>query len=541
MKYTILLLISLSLFACNTAQKADLLIFNTHIYTVDSTFSEAEAVVIKDGKFLAIGKTADITAQYQAESTLDMQGKTLYPGFIDAHCHFYGYGKGLEEVNLFATQSFSEVLKRVKEFRAKNPTQTWIIGRAWDQNDWKNKAFPTKDSLDILFPDVPVYLTRIDGHAAIVNQKALDIAKLDKPIQMVGGSILTEKGKITGVLVDNAMDLVGKFLPKVTEADIERCLLLAEKNTLQVGLTSVADAGLSRSILEGIDKAQKAEKLHTRIYAMVSSDAENLKYYLQKGFVKTDKLNIRSFKIYADGALGSRGACLMHAYHDKPQETGFLLSTPAQLDSLIGVIAAKGFQINTHCIGDSANHTLLALYAKHLAGKTDARWRIEHAQVVAAADVAEFGKSHIIPSVQPTHATSDMYWAGERLGAERLKTAYAYKNLLKSAGILACGSDFPVEDINPLYGFHAAIARQDAKNYPEGGFQPENALTREEALKGMTIWAAYAQFEEKEKGSIEVGKMADFVVLDQDIMKVKAEVIRQTKVLATYIAGKKVF
>lgn len=537
MKYTIFLVITLFLTACSSKKKADLIIYNALIYTVDSTFSQAEAFAVKDGKFLEIGKSSDILAQYEAENMQDMKGKPIYPGFIDAHCHFYGYGKGLQEVNLFATKSFSEVLKRVKDFRAKHPDQAWIIGRAWDQNDWENKEFPTKDSLDILFPDVPVYLTRIDGHAAIANQKALQLAKIEKAVDMIGGSTLAKNGKLTGVLVDNAMNLVEKVLPQVTENDIIHSLQLAENNTLAVGLTSVVDAGLGRTVLETIDKAHKNNKLHTRVYAMVSADSENLPYYLKKGFSKTPFLNIRSFKIYADGALGSRGACLLHPYHDKAQESGFLLSTPFQLDSVISLIAEKGFQINTHCIGDSANHLLLGIYAKHLGGKKDARWRIEHAQVVANADVPLFGQYHIIPSVQPTHATSDMYWAGERLGEERLKTAYAYKNLLKSTGVLACGSDFPVEDINPLYGFHAAIARQDAKNYPDGGFQMENALTREEALRGMTIWAAYSQFEEDEKGSIEIGKLADFVVLEEDIIRINATKIRNVKVLSTYIDG----
>lgn len=527
--------------ACSQKEKVDFIFYNAKVYTVDSSFQQVEAFAIKDGKFLAVGKTSDILAKYTAEKQEDMKGKAIYPGFIDAHCHFYGYGKGLEEVNLFATKSFSEVLRRVSDFRSKHPEQSWIIGRAWDQNDWDNKEFPTKDSLDMLFPDVPVFFTRIDGHAAIANQKALDIAQINKPINMIGGSILTQNGKLTGVLVDNAIYLVEKHLPILTNEDIEHDLLLAEKNCLAVGLTSVADAGLSRNIIEVIDKTQKAGKLHTRIYAMISADSANMAYYFSKGFFKTDALNIRSFKVYADGALGSRGACLLHPYHDKPKETGFLLASPQQLDSIIGVIAAKGFQVNTHCIGDSANHLLLGIYAKYLQAKKDARWRIEHAQVVALADVPSFGQNQIIPSVQPTHATSDMYWAGDRLGKERLTTAYAYKNLLKSAGILACGSDFPVEDINPLYGFHAAIARQDAQNYPEGGFQIENALNREEALKGMTIWAAYAQFEEKEKGSIEVGKFADFVVLDKDIMKIASNTIRNTKVLQTYIGGKKVF
>ena len=297
-----------------------------------------------------------------------------------------------------------------------------------------------------------------------------------------------------------------------------------------------------KKVIAEIEKLQQSGKLGMRIYAMISADSVNVPYFLQKGFIQTDLLAVRSFKIYGDGALGSRGACLLHPYHDKPKETGFLLKTPAQLDSLIGLIQAKGFQINTHCIGDSANRILLDIYGKYLGkdGK-EKRWRIEHAQVVHNQDREKFKTYGIIPSIQPTHATSDMYWAGDRLGKERLPTAYAYQSLLTTAGLVANGSDFPIEDINPLYGFHAAVARQDAKGFPDGGFQPENALTKIQALKGMTIWAAYAQFDEKVKGSLEVGKWADFVILDKNIMEIPVAETRDTKILQTFIGGKSVF
>ncbi|MBD0260392.1 MAG: amidohydrolase family protein, partial [Cytophagales bacterium] len=315
----------------------------------------------------------------------------------------------------------------------------------------------------------------------------------------------------------------------------------AERNCLAVGLTTVDDAGLGRGEVTILDSLYRANQLFIRAYAMLEPSAENRDYYFKNGPYKTDQLNVRSFKIYADGALGSRGACLLADYHDQRGNRGFLLSSPGELRKLAGEIYEHGFQMNTHCIGDSANRLLLRYYGEVLKGKNDRRWRIEHAQVVSAPDVARFSEFSVIPSVQPTHATSDMYWAGDRLGPERVKTAYAYKNLLRQNGMLALGSDFPVEDINPLYGFHAAVARQDAKGYPAGGFQMDNALSREEALRGMTAWAAFGNFEEKEKGSIESGKLADFVVLDADIMKAPAAALRSVKVLQTFIGGKEVY
>ncbi|MBX7240470.1 MAG: amidohydrolase [Bacteroidia bacterium] len=538
----LLIWISVGLMACETRSGADLIVHNARIYTVDSALSVAEAFVVKDGKFLAVGKSGEILKNYTAKEVMDLQGKPVFPGFMDAHCHFYWYGKSLNDVNLTGTASFSEVLSTLVDFRKKNPQFAWLTGRGWDQNDWEVKEFPEKDSLDILFPDVPVCIRRVDGHALIANEKALSLAGITPETTVEGGKIMVKNGKLTGVLIDNAMDLLEKVIPAPSEKEMEEYLLEAQQNCFEKGLTSVGDAGLDKKIIHTINQMHKTGKLLMRIYAMVSADSVNIPYFLKNGFIQTDLLSVRSFKVYADGALGSRGACLLHPYHDRPKETGFMLSKPAHLDSIVGLIHAKGFQVNTHCIGDSANRTLLDIYGKYLGkeGKSK-RWRIEHAQVVAIPDREKFKNYGIIPSVQPTHATSDMYWAGERLGAERLPTAYAYKSLLNIAGVLPLGSDFPIEDINPLYGFHAAVARQDAKGYPEGGFQPEDALSREEALIGMTRWAAYAQFEEKIKGSIEPGKWADFVVTEKDIMTIPVQEIRDTKVMMTFSSGKKVF
>jgi predicted amidohydrolase YtcJ len=532
--------------ACHTKKQADLIVFNAKIYTVDSSFATQTAFAVKDGKFLAVGSKDDILKDYQANEQLDAQNKFIYPGFYDAHCHFFGLGNTMQQADLVGTTSFQEIVSKLVNFQKENPDKKWLLGRGWDQNDWENKTFPNRDTLDKLFPDLPIYLVRVDGHAALANGAALRLGKIgEKSLleggQVEGGVVETQNGKVTGILVDNAMSLVSSVIPKPTEAEIKQILLTAQKACLENGLTTVADAGLSPEIIEIIDKMHKNKELKIRIYAMVSATRQNVEYYLKKGIYKTDKLNVRSFKIYADGALGSRGACLIKPYSDDAKTTGFLLSKPDELESNFQLIANSDFQANTHAIGDSANRIILNMYAKMLKGNNDRRWRIEHAQVVDSVDLMKFKNYNIIPSVQPTHCTSDMYWAARRLGNLRVRFAYAYQWLLNESKTLALGSDFPVEAVNPIFGFHSAIARQDAKNFPDKGFQMENAISREDALRGMTIWAAHANFEEKERGSIEVGKQADFILLDQDLISTERRKIRDTKFLATYIGGEKVF
>jgi predicted amidohydrolase YtcJ len=557
--------------SCSSKKQADLLVTNAVIYTVDSAFSVAQCIAIKDGRFIAIG-SSDLISDYQAKEIIDAQGKAIYPGFIDSHCHFYGYGKGLQEINLVGTKSFEEVLQKVKDQSSKIPAGSWIIGRGWDQNDWEVKEFPDRYELDKLFPNTPVFLQRIDGHAALANAEALKRATIVNDTKVAGGIIeidlITkensddkkwlaaenkELGQIkfpiaipSGILIDNAVDLVQKAIPKPSKADIINSLIAAEKNCFAVGLTTVDDAGLEKNIVDVIDELQKNNKLKMRVYAMLTDNKENFNYYLKNGPYKTERLNVRSFKFYADGALGSRGACLLKPYSDKPEESGFLLNNPEYFDSLAKVIFDKGFQMNTHCIGDSAVRLISTIYLNNLFGGKAVnnsplayRWRIEHAQVVDPKDVNKF--SDIIPSVQPTHATSDMYWAKERLGEQRVKCAYAYNDLLKACGKIALGTDFPVENINPLFTFYAAVARKDLKDFPVGGFQSENALSPENTLRGMTIWGAFANFEEKEKGSIEIGKMADFVVLDKDIIKCDISEVPKTKVIYTFVNGECVY
>ena len=543
-----LLIFSLSNSSFATKQKADLLVYHCTIYTVDASFSTAEAMVIKDGKILAVGKMAALEKSYEFKERLDAKGKFIYPGFIDAHAHFVGYGMSLQHVDLTGTNSWEEVLSKVKTFASHNK-EGWITGRGWDQNDWTVKEFPSNDQLTTLFPDRPVLLERVDGHAAIANKKALDIAGIKAGDKISGGEIEVQQPnpgdaalpKLTGILIDNAVEIVGAKIPAATADQFKRALLAAEKNCFAVGLTTIDDCGLNYTDVENIKALQATGILKMRLYVMLSDDKKNYDYLEKRGIIKTARLNVRSFKVYGDGALGSRGACLLEPYTDKPGHRGFLLSKPEHFDSVANWISQRGFQMCTHAIGDSGNRTMLRIYSKYLKGKNDLRWRIEHAQVINQHDFDLFGASSIVPSVQPTHATSDMYWAGERLGSDRVKGAYAYKQLLQQNGWMPLGTDFPVEDISTFKTFYAAVVRKDAKGWPASGYQMENALTREEALKGMTIWAAKANFEEMEKGTLEKGKLADFVILDGDIMKTVPEKLLQVKVLKTFLAGEQVY
>ena len=538
-------LLLLGFFTCcqsNSRQPVDLVVYNATVYTVDSAFTKATAFAVRDGKFVAVGDEAAIRGQYAGKESLDAAGQFIYPGFYDAHCHFYRYALGLRAADLVGTTSWAQVVKKLQQQRRQYPQAAWLTGRGWDQNDWVSKQFPTKDTLDALFPNTPVFIARVDGHAALVNQKALDLAGITPRTPISGGTISKDAaGRLTGLLIDNAVDLVTTKIPEPTTTEANAALLEAQQRCIAVGLTSLADAGLDKANIDQLAALQQQGQLKLRLYAMLNPTKANKDFYLKNGPVFQDRLTVCSFKVYADGALGSRGACLLRPYADKPPETGFLLSSIADYRALAKELAASKFQMNTHAIGDSSNRLLLTIYGEVLRGKNNRRWRIEHAQVVSKADVAKFGQYSIVPSVQPTHATSDMYWAGERLGAERLATAYAFNDLRQQYGQVALGSDFPVEDINPLFGFHSAVARQDAKNYPAKGFQTTNALSRSDALRGMTTWAAHAAFEDQQKGSIAPGMAADFVLLNLDLLQAPKEQLRSAKVQQTWIAGEKVF
>lgn len=523
------------LFNCKKTEHADSIIINGNVYTVNPNFDKAESFAVKNGKIIAVGTSKEIQEKYNSENIIDVKGKTVFPGFIDAHCHFLNLGLQQQRVDVFETKSYDEVLQRIVDFQKKKNV-TFITGRGWDQNDWTPKEFPTKEKLDKLFPNTPVAIRRIDGHAMLVNQKAIDLAGITPETKVDGGEFIVKNGKLTGVLIDNAMRLIK--VPPANKKERIQALKDAEKICFDLGLTTVDDAGLSRENIELIDSLQQSGYLKMRVYAMISNYAKNLDYFLEKGIIKTDRLNVRSVKVFADGALGSRGAAMKQEYSDHPNHYGLLLSSYEDLQKTAKRIAASDYQMNTHAIGDSANYIMLKTYNEVLKNKKDRRWRIEHAQVVDLKDFDLFEK--IIPSVQPTHATSDMYWAEDRVGKHRIKGAYAFNDLLKQHGKVALGTDFPIEKVNPMLTFYAATIRKDTKGYPEKGFQMENALSRENTLKGMTIWAAYANFEENEKGSIEVGKFADFIILDNNIMEIDGDKIPNTKVISTYINGEKV-
>lgn len=527
----------LLIIACGKTNKVDLIVKGAKIYTVDSLMNTATVMVINQGKIVAVGGN-ELLTQYQSDSVLQADGKFIYPGLIDAHSHFYGLGAYMQTVDLTNTKSWDEVLERCKDFVAKNNPQ-FLTGRGWDQNDWAVRNFPTNDELNRLFPDIQVLLKRVDGHAAIVNNKALDLAQLNINTKIDGGELIRSGNKLTGVLIDNAVDLVQEKLPKPDRASITKSLLMAQQVCIDLGLTSVCDAGLDTEIIEVIDSLQKSKQLFIRVYAMISANDKQVDEWLNRAPIKTDVLNVSSFKMYADGALGSRGACLLQPYHDQHQHHGLILTPLAKMEEYVRRISNSPYQLNTHCIGDSSNRYVMNLYGKYLGENNKRRWRIEHAQVVHQNDFDLFGKYNIVPSVQPTHATSDMYWAEDRLGKERIKGAYALKTLLKQNGWLPLGTDFPVEPPQPFYTYYAAVERKDAQQFPVGGFQIQDALTKEEALKGMTIWAAKSAFEEHMKGSLEAGKLADFIVMDMDLLQADMSTIRDAKPSAVYVGGKK--
>lgn len=514
--------------------EAEILFYNGKIYTVNEAFERVEAIAVTKGKIVRCGSTAELRSLYDFAREINLEGRYVYPGFIDAHCHLMSLGAYQYEVDLRDTRSWDEVVKRCLEFYRKHPEIKALKGRGWDQNNWANKQFPDNTELNRLFPLIPVLLKRVDGHAAIVNDYVLKKAGYDTGTKVPGGELFIRNNLLTGVLLDNAVDRVednSSIFPPKDKKQLIKEFDTAQKICFSKGLTSVADAGIPRRIAEFYRSHEHA----IRIYAMLNAHEENMDLMDQPH--KTDNLNISSFKLYADGSLGARGACLLQPYSDQKNSYGFLTTGQDEMEELVRRIAQSRFQLNSHCIGDSANRLVLSLYGKYLPPGNDRRWRIEHAQVINEKDLELFGQFNIIPSVQPVHATSDMTWAGKRLGDERIHSAYQYRRLLEHVRYIALGTDFPVEDVNPLHTFYAAVSRQDGSGKPAGGFLPDQRLSREEALRGMTIWAATAAFEEKEKGSLETDKFADFVVLDVDLLNDDLLKIRNARIIRTYVGG----
>lgn len=522
-----------------TSNNVDLIITNATIYSVDADFTVYQSMAVANGKIVALGDSETIQSKYKADNIIDLEGKPVYPGLIDPHCHFLGYGLGLRNAWLAGVGSWPEAVDRLVEHQQEYPSD-WVLGRGWNQNEWDVKEFPTKELLDKAFPDKPVLLTRIDGHAAIANSKTMELAGFNADTLVTGGEIIRVNGEPTGVLVDNAINLVRDLVPAESKDDKVQALVNAQQNCFAVGLTSVSDAGTDLADALLFDELQRAGKLKMKINVMLNPTKENYEHFLDRGVYVTPNLSVRTVKLFADGALGSRGALLLEPYSDAPSTIGLQLETTEKLTDVSRKAHESGYQVAVHCIGDAAARLMIDIFEEFLEPGNDLRWRIEHAQTIHPDDLPRFGQLAIVPSVQTTHATSDMIWAADRLG-DRIKYAYTYQDLLKQNGWLPNGSDFPIEHINPLYGFYAGVARQNMDGFPPDGFQMENALTREQALRAMTIWAAKAAFEEEVKGSLEPGKAADFVVLEDDIMTAPNSKLPNVKVEKTFVNGELVY
>jgi predicted amidohydrolase YtcJ len=524
-------------------------VYHAQIYTVNAKQATAEAMAIgEDGKILQVGTTDEILKAYPNAEKIDAQGKTVIPGLIDAHAHLMGLGTSLLNADLVGTKSVAEVIERLKAFEKNLPEGAWLIGRGWDQNDWQVKKFPTAKDLDEAFPKRMVWLRRIDGHAAWGNSATLSLlgetfSKMPDPS---GGKVMRDGvGNPTGVLVDNAMDLIDTKEPPMTPELLQKAMTLAIDKCKSLGLTGVHDAGVDMATIKRYEKAIADDRFDLRVYGMIGGAGEALDYIIKNGFIMDEgnKLTVRSLKLYADGALGSRGAAMLQPYSDDPHNHGLMTTKKEDFVPIVKRAMQAKLQVGTHAIGDAGNRMVMDGYEEAIKATSNqnGRHRVEHAQVVSLDDIPRFKQMGIIASMQPTHATSDMPWAEDRVGKERIKGAYAWRRFLDQGTVLAFGSDFPVEEVNPLLGFYAAITRQDADGNPPVGWLPDQILTRAETLKAFTLDAAYAAFQEKELGSIEVGKWADFVIFDKNIMTVSPKEILSTKVVATYLGGKKVF
>ena len=538
----ILIFLILGFNSCNNKIEVDLISHNGIIYSLDDNNNVFEATAFKNGKIIDIGKTHQILNKYQSKNKLDLQGKIAYPGFIDAHCHFLYYGLQLAMVDLSSANSFEEIIEILKKNNDKNDGD-WLIGYGWDQNQWKDKNWPNNELLNKNFININVVLNRIDGHAIMVNETAIKTAKVPTDTVVSGGYIEKINGKVTGLFMDNAMSLILEKIPEAKEEQKKKALLKAQQDCISLGLTTVDIAGLNRKDIELINNLHNTGELKIKVYAMLSDNKENFHYFIDSigKPLKTTKLNVRSFKFFADGSLGSRGACLLKPYSDKKTTNGMLLQQQELFEKKLKKIKDFGFQACTHAIGDSTNRTILKSYGEILKTSNDFRWRIEHVQCISPEDIHLFKKYNIIPSVQPTHATSDFSWALLRLGKNRLTNCYRYQTLFEENRIIALGTDFPVEEINPIHTFYAAVFRKNKDGLPLNGFQKNESLNRLDALKGMTIWPALANFEENEKGSLEINKSADMIVLDKDILDENQKKILNTKVIYTIIDGEIVY
>ena len=530
---------------------ASLVLRNAKVATVDEAFTLAEAIAVRADTIVAVGSNDAIEPFIGPETeVIDCGGKLVVPGLIDAHAHLGGYGMSLLEVDLRGVDTFAEVVRLVKERAATLRPGEWVLGNNWDQNLWDDvDDFPYHDTLSAAVPDVPVWLTRVDGHAGIANTKAMEMAGVSRAAaDPSGGEILRKpNGDPTGVFVDRAMGLIGRHVPNPTEEQARQAIVMAADNCLAVGITGIHDAGTSPRQIERYKSLIDSGELGIRIYAMLGNPGYDnqtaYENYLSDNMFDSyagHRLSVKSIKLFMDGALGSRGAAMFEDYSDRPGYTGLLTLSGEDALMVSRAALAADAQVCTHAIGDKGNRLILDAYEQALAEHPtpDHRFRVEHAQVVALLDIPRFHALDILPSMQPTHATSDMYWAEARVGPERVKGAYAWNRFLDEGCIIPCGSDFPVEKIDPMLGFYAAITRMNTEGWPEGGWYPDQCMTREEVLRGFTIWAAYAAFQEDILGSIEPGKLADIVVLSKDVLTVSPADIFTTSPEYTIVAGK---
>lgn len=527
---------------------AELIVTAERIYTAEAG-PHVHAVAISGGRFVYAGTRAG-AERYRGPNTraMDFPGQYVYPGLADAHAHLTGLGASLERVRLDDTRTYDEVIARVVAQAAVRPAGEWILGRGWDQTRWPVKDFPTHEALTRAVPNHPVVITRVDGHALLANARAMELAGVTAATpDPAGGRIVRDPaGYPTGVFVDNAENLINRVVPRATPVQTRRYLQAALAEVHKWGLTSVHDAGEPRGTIDLIESMAAQGDFDLRTYVMVSADTASERHYFSRGPVNGahgNRVWIRTIKVYADGALGSRGAALLAPYADDPGNTGLLVTPPERIQSLVHAALAAGFQVATHAIGDRGNRIALDAYAEGLRRRPtrDHRFRVEHAQVIALSDIPRFAQLGVIPSMQASHQRSDMRWAEQRVGTDRIRGAYAWRRLLRTGVVIPNGSDAPVESVNPLISFYAAVTRQDESGFPPGGWRPEERMTRMEALKAMTIWPAYAAFQDSVLGSIKPGKLADFTVLDRDIMTVPANQILAAGVVATFVGGRQVY
>ena len=530
-------------------EPADLIVTNARIYTADQTRPTATAMAIRDGLIVFVGSEREVmTFAGSSTERMDLGGKTVIPGMVDAHAHLVGLGQTLRRVDLVGTTSYEEIIERVVERARSAEPGEWIMGRGWDQNDWADTRFPTHEALSRAVPDNPVFLTRVDGHAAFVNTKAMELAGISSATRDPDGGrfIRDSAGNPTGVLIDHAKDPVTRVIPATSDDEIRAVTLAAIAEANRWGLTGIHDAGVGERTIEIYEDLAREGNYNLRNYVMISEDEATLDRFMRRGTrdaLFDGRIWLRSIKIVIDGALGSRGAALLEDYSDEPGNKG-LITAALDMTRRVAVKALQnGFQLNVHAIGDRANRIALDIFEDALSEVpvADHRFRIEHAQILNYQDIPRFAELGVIPSMQGSHQTSDMYWVPARIGWSRAQGTYAWRSLLNTGVVIPNGSDLPVERVNPLISFKAFVTRQDANGFPQGGWLPAERTTRQEALLSMTLWPAYAAFMEDVSGSLTAGKYADFVVLDQDIMTMDANRILDTNVEMTVVGGEVVY